>query len=138
MDDLLAHHRTHVRDSLEATRASSWDCFYKALLGLREGLKKAGLYERFEQDYISYCIHFSLWNLNTLKEPARRMLFHKLKREWLRELGVPDYRKRTFADPDEKIQIRIIMNCPYAVELGLFRAVETGKHLVKKISDLST
>ncbi len=129
MEDLLVHHRTNIKDSLEATRKNSWECFYKALLMLREGLIKEGLYQHFEKDYISYCIHFSLYNLNTLKDPTRRMLFDKLKSGGLRELGVLDYKKGTYTDLDEDIQIWIIMHWPYVFELWLFRIVEFGKKL---------
>ena len=127
IDGLLAHHRTRVVSSLEATRTKSWDCFYKALLELREGLANAGLYKHFEKDYISYCIHFSLYNLNSLKEPVRRELFNKLRGEWLRELGVLSYRKKTYTDLDENIQVWIIMHWPYRIERLLFRTVESGK-----------
>ena len=132
IDDLLAHHRTRVVSSLEATRTKSWDCFYKALLELRKGLVNSELYEHFEKDYISYCIHFSLYNLNSLEEPSRRMLFDRLKNGWLKELGVLDYHRPTYTDTDEKIQIWIVMRCPYAAESMLFSIVEFGKKQIRE------
>lgn len=132
MEEVLAHHRTNIKESLEATRENSWDCFYKALLELRKGLVGAQLYEHFEKDYISYSIHFSLYNLNTLKDPTRRLLFDKLKGGWLRELKILTYKERTYTDLDENIQIWIVMHCPYMFETFLFRIVQIGKRWLRK------
>ena len=134
LGDVLAHHRTHVKTSLEATRTNSWDCFYKALLALREGLESSGLYERFERDYINYCVHFSLWNLNTLREPTRKKLFERLKKDWFRELGAADYPANRFYHRDEYAQFQLIMRFPYnGAELFLYRFVCFGKTFVKRI-----
>ena len=134
LGDLLAHHRINVKTSLEATRKYSWDCFYNALRALREGLMSAGLYERFEQDYINYCLHFSLWNLNRLQEPIRKKLFRKLKYEWFHELGVAGYPRRKFYHFDEYMQFRLIMTQPYnGMELRLFNFIQFGKNLIKRI-----
>lgn len=132
LEDVLAHHRVHVKTSLEATRKDSWDCFYKALLALRDSLKDAGLYEHYEQDYINYCVHFSLWNLNTLAEPAREMLFTRLKEDWFRELGAADYPANRFYHPDEYLQFRLIMAFPYNhAEQNLYRLVRFTKSFIK-------
>lgn len=134
LEDLLAHHRTNVKSSLEATRSNSWDCFYKALLKLREGLIQSNLYDHFEKDYISYCIHFSLWNLNTLKGPVRKILFNKLKNGWLQEMGVLDFKGCTHTDLDENIQSWTIIHCPYALEIVLFKIIESGMVLKEIIT----
>ena len=52
VQDILAHHRTHIKTSLEATRSESYKCFYEALVMLREELVTVGLFKRFEQDYM--------------------------------------------------------------------------------------
>lgn len=94
-DNVLAHH-TVATGSISTTREKSWQCFYQALLALRDQLKKWDLYDRFEQDYLNYCIHFSLWNLNTLKEPVRTQLAEILRTEWFAELGVTKYPQSFF------------------------------------------
>ena len=90
IDDVLVHHRVGMESSLSVTREKSWDCFYKALLQLREFLKQEGLYTRFEQDYINYCLHFSLWNLETLHGYSYCLLYTALRDKWFGELGVSD------------------------------------------------
>ena len=95
MDDVLAHYRQE-QGSLSVTRERSWHCFYDALTALNGKLIEWNLYNRFEQDYINYCLHFSLWNLNTLKEPSHTLLHNKLKDEWLDNFGIMSHDKKYF------------------------------------------
>lgn len=90
IDDVLVHHRVSMGNSLSVTREKSWDCFYKALLCLQEYMKKENLYERFEQDFINYCLHFSLWNLETLHGYSFCLLYNALRNEWFSELGLTE------------------------------------------------
>lgn len=88
MDDVLIHHRKDV-GSLSVTREKSWRCFYEALTALREQLRAWDLYERFERDYLNYCVHAALWNVRTLAKPTRTLLTQRLADEWFDALGVP-------------------------------------------------
>ena len=88
--DILAHYRRE-EGSLSVTRENSWHCFYDALTALKIKLADWNLYERFRQDYINYCVHFSLWNLETLSEPTHTMLYNKLRNEWFSEMGVLEF-----------------------------------------------
>ncbi|MGN0773455.1 MAG: glycosyltransferase family 2 protein [Candidatus Ventricola sp.] len=112
--EILAHQRRHAGGTLSVTREKSWMCFYHALMALREQLKVWGLYERFEQDYINYALHFSLWNLNTLSDPTKKKLYDQLRREWFRELGIVDYPKEKFYHRGEYAQYVQIMKWPYS------------------------
>lgn len=85
---ILAHQRRNNKDSLSNTREKSWDCFYNALVALRNRLKDEGIYEEVEKDYINYALHFSLWNLNTLAQPTYDKLHDKLVNEWWEDLGI--------------------------------------------------
>lgn len=90
IDDVLVHHR-EAEGTLSVTRERSWHCFYDALIALKQQLIEWNLLERFRQDYINYCVHFSLWNLNTLAEPTRKLLYNKLREEWFENMGVLNY-----------------------------------------------
>ena len=93
MNTVLAHHR-RLTDSLSVTREKSWFCFYDALCALKKQLIEWDLYDRFERDFISYSLNFSLWNLNSLKGEAYYKLYEKLTTEWWDNLGVtgkPEY-----------------------------------------------
>lgn len=114
LTDTLAHQRRHEGGTLSVTREKSWMCFYDALVALRQQLKAWGLYERFEQDYVNYALHFSLWNLNTLKEPTRRELYNQLRKAWFGELGIVDYPAKNFYNRNEYAQYVQIMKFPYS------------------------
>ena len=112
--EILAHQRRHAGGTLSVTREKSWMCFYQALIALREQLRSWGLYERFEQDYINYALHFSLWNLNTLSDPTKKKLYNQLRKAWFRELGIVDYPKEKFYHRGEYAQYLQIMKWPYS------------------------
>jgi len=111
MDDVFVHHRRE-EGSLSVTREKSWHCFYDALIGLRKQLYDWDLYDRFQQDYINYCVHFSLWNLNTLAEPTRTMLYNKLRQEWFEDLGVTNQPQSYFYNKYEYKQYRMVYEHP--------------------------
>lgn len=111
MEDVFAHHRRGV-ESLSVTREKSWMCFYNALMALREEMYKIGCYERFERDYKNYCVHFSLWNLNTLKEPTHTLLYNKLREEWFQEMDILEHPKKYFYNQYEYSCYRKVYETP--------------------------
>ncbi len=108
LQKVLAHHRKEA-GSLSVTREKSWHCFHDALTALRDQMKEWGLYERYEQDYINYCIHASLWNLDTLAEPTYTLLYNKLREEWFEEFGVTAHDADYFYNRHEYLRYRKIM-----------------------------
>ena len=113
LSEILVHQRRNNKNSLSVTREKSWMCFYEALLAIREQLKAWEVYDRLEQDYINYALHFSLWNLNTLKEPTNKLLYNALRDGWFKELGIVDYPKEKFYHYGEYRQYESIMSKPY-------------------------
>ena len=111
MDNVFVHYR-QSEGTLSVTREKSWMCFYNALMALREELHKTGSYERFEQDFKNYCIHFSLWNLNTLKEPTHAILYNKLREEWFAEMDLMRHSAEYFYNQHEYQSFRNILNHP--------------------------
>ena len=114
LSDVLAHQRRHAGGTLSVTREKSWMCFYDALIALRDQLKAWELYERFEQDYVNYALHFSLWNLNTLSGPTKKMLYNQLRKAWFKELGISDYTREKFYHRGEYVQYLLIMKWSYS------------------------
>ena len=109
IDDVLVHHRVSMGTSLSVTREKSWDCFYKALIYLREYMKKENLYERFEQDFMNYCLHFSLWNLETLHGYSYCLLYNALRNEWYHELGLTEKPAEYFFNQNNYAMMRHIL-----------------------------
>lgn len=116
LDDVFAHHRTHVKTSQEATRSTVWENFYKALCALRSALQDADLYTRFERDFINYSLNFSLWNLYTLDWPVQESLYYALKLQWFRDLGLLEHDEAYFYDKNEYKLLQSIMEKPYSDE----------------------
>ena len=95
----LAHHRRYS-GSISTGRDKTWDCFYHALLELRENLRKLNLYNRFERDFVNYCLYFSLWQMTTVSEDTGRRIWNKLVREWFDEFGLAGRPKGYFYQPE--------------------------------------
>ncbi len=110
VNDVLAHHRTHIKTSLEATREKSYQCFYYALIGLQEELKKKSLYELLEQDYINYCLYFCLENLEAMTGETKKEMYGRLRKEWFKNLGITKYPKKFYYHSEEYRRFKLIMS----------------------------
>lgn len=113
MDDVLVHHRVHLHTSLEATRERSWDCFYRALCALREGLKREGLFSCYEKAFVNYAVSFSLWNLFTISWPTQEVMFYLLKYTWLQEFGITEHDEDYFVNKKQFREIRSVLEEDY-------------------------
>lgn len=115
LPQVLVHHRRDA-GTLSVTREKSWMCFYNALVALRQQLRDWNLYQRFEQDFINYSVHFSLWNLNTLAEPTKTTLYNKLREEWFQELGITEHPMEYFYNRKEYLDYRRVYEHPVGWE----------------------
>lgn len=115
VDKVLAHQRRNNPDSLSNTREKSWQCFYQALKALKEHLVSYGMFWELKQDYINYALHFSLWNLETLTGDKKKVLYHKLKDEWFKELGIAEHGKDYFYNKGEFRKYEKIMKLPFEI-----------------------
>ncbi|MCD7919243.1 MAG: glycosyltransferase [Clostridiales bacterium] len=124
MNAVLAHHR---RDSgsLSVTREKSWDCFYHALCALRQQLKDWNLYDRFEQDFVNYSVHFALWNVTTLRGPSYHKLYEKLTAQWAGDLGITAHEEDYFYHPGEYRKMRLLLSS--TSEEFLFEELDAAK-----------
>lgn len=96
VDNVLAHHRIHIGNSLENTRAKSWWCFYEALIAVRHFMEEKGLYDSFKLDFINYSLDFSLWQISTLQGPSYYKLRSNLCNKWFDDLGINSVDKESF------------------------------------------
>lgn len=101
LDETLAHQRRGNLASLSNTREKSWNCFYKALIALKEFLESRDMYWLLEQDYVNYALHFSLWNYNTIEGEKKQELHDALCGEWFAELGIKGKPAEYFYDKNE-------------------------------------
>lgn len=112
LDKYLYYQRRNNPSSLSNTRELSWECFYKALVRIREELVSMGIFEIYERDYVNYALHSCLWNLNSLKEPVAEKLFHILRNEWFGELGIDGRDEDYFDNKGEYGQYKNMIRFP--------------------------
>lgn len=101
--------RRNVRNSLSATRELSWECFYHALIAIREEMKAMGIWKDYQSDFVDYALHSCLWNLNTLSDNEGMKLYDRLKTEWFAALGITDAPVDWFQVKEEYRQYEKIM-----------------------------
>ena len=98
VDEVLAHHRVGDKSTLSVTREKSWECYKLALDELKKFLIKHDLMGRFGQDFVNYSLHFSLWQLETLKGKSYFLLYEKLRKEWFSDLDIVSKSEKYFYD----------------------------------------
>lgn len=64
-DTVLITHRVNKRNSISATRDLSWDCFYKALLALKNVLDERKCNNEIYLSYAMWAAEFIHWQLST-------------------------------------------------------------------------
>lgn len=109
LKNYLYYQRRNNPDSLSNSREISWECFYYALKKVRDELIYMGLYEQYERDFINYALHSCLWNLNTLKEPVKEKLFHRLRNSWFDEFCISGKKEEYFDNKEEYSQYKNII-----------------------------
>lgn len=98
IDDVLVHHRVNAGNTLSVTREKSWNNFLYALVELRSFMRKNKIWSYFEKDFVNYCAHLVLWNLNSLKGDAHSLLYQALHESWLEELQIITHSEGYFYD----------------------------------------
>ena len=96
IDEVLVSHQICNTDSLEGSREKSSKCFYEALLKVQEFLLTKGFYQHFQQDFINYCLSFSLWQVDTLHGEKHKELLNFMVRVGWPNLGVDQPRRDYF------------------------------------------
>lgn len=143
----LYHQRRNVSTSLSNTREKSWNCFYNALLKVKEELQRNELYGIYEQDFVNYALHSCLWNFNTLKEPICEQLFIKLRTEWFDDLEINGREPEFYTNMSEYSQYLEIVSIPlndenaywsYKINMYASRKEYADNNQKVKISDKET
>ena len=114
IDRVLAHQRRRAEGSLSVTREHSWDCFHAALAALGVFLKARGVYPALERGYLNYCVHFSLWNLNTIYGEAYEKLYGAIRNEYFPAWGIAEHPDDFFMNQGELSQARRVLEMPFS------------------------
>ncbi len=94
LDERLIYQRRNIKDSLSKTREKSWECFYIALIAMKQELVNMGVYDRYRVFFVNYALHSCLWNLKTLSEEIAELLRIRIRDEWGKSLGLDDMKRK--------------------------------------------
>lgn len=136
IQDVLVHHRIGMETSLSVTREKSWDHFIQALNALKEFLLEKNLYHHFRQDFINYCLNFSMWHLETLHDFSYVHLYRSLKHRWFPAWEVTGHEPSYFYQLLNYEKLQFIMNEP-DLQCLEFKAAFLEKALQEKERELS-
>lgn len=108
LDERLIYQRRNLPNSLSNTREKSWECFYHALLAMKQELKDMGLYGRYDIYFVNYALHSCLWNLKTLPEETAEKLRVRIDKEWADTLGIRNLKDTQAEYASEQEEYRLI------------------------------
>lgn len=111
MDDLLVHHRIHVKGSLSVTREKSWRCFFEACTALQDELIRMGVYEELEKGFVSWALHFCFWNLDTIEGAAYGKVYDLICEECSERFGFFRYSREDYVQPELYDRLLQMKNC---------------------------
>lgn len=114
IDRVMVHQRRRASDSLSVTREKSWSCFHEALDALENYLRKNGVYDALEKCFINYCVHFSLWNLNSITGETYALLYNAIRDEYFPQWNIAGRADDFFDSKGELGQARRIIEMPFA------------------------
>ena len=137
IQDVLVQHRIGISTSVSRNRENSWDHFSKALFALREYLCKNGIYQHFQQDFINYCLNFSLWHVETLHDKSYIKLYRTLKHKWFKDWQVYGHEKDYFYQVLDYEKLEFIQQEP-DIRCFEFKAVFLEKTLKQREQNLLT
>lgn len=135
----LAIHRIKTKTSLSQTRELSYDCFYKALIAIKNELIEYGIYYDFERAFISWALQFCIWHFNTISDESKQkqklykilkkkcfkeLEFHKYPREWFYKKEYECYlriKKLPFANNNKLNNLYVVTSWPFRMIRNFFR-----------------
>ena len=114
IDRVMVHQRRRASESLSVTREKSWNCFHEALDALEKFLRERGVYGELEKCFINYCVHFSLWNLNSITGETYALLYNAIRNEYFPQWKISERSDDYFDSKGEIGQARRIIEMPFA------------------------
>lgn len=90
MNSVFVHQRRGRSTSISRSRQNNCDCFYYAMLSLREELQRRNIWSQYRKAFENLCVHLSMWHFNTLSHDKYCFfyLYDKLRDEFFPELGI--------------------------------------------------
>ena len=106
--EVLIHKAIHRQGSISQSGEKKWDCFFQALMHLKEGLMDRGLYEKLARSYVNRALHNTLWNLRVVRGEGMIAMYQALQKGWIDQLGIGGKPAEYFYDVKKYEEIRFI------------------------------
>ena len=123
LDESLIYHRVNRGTSLSVTREKSWDCFYKALMALKEELVQMNVYEEVERGFLNWVIHFAFWNLDTITGKAYKNVYLLMQETLFKELEMDKKPEEFYLKHRYYERMQEVMNTEFE-DFVLFHMIE--------------
>ncbi len=124
----LVHHRANRPGSVSDSRHKDPDAACRAVLLLREGLEREGVYRFYEQSFLNWAMEFLTWNAASMEAFGKqRQYLHRLRREWLPAVGFEKRPCAYYESRETYCKYLLIKYAPWPVLSGTFQAYKLWK-----------
>ena len=101
LDKTLYHYRRSREGSLSDNTNEQYIYMLEALMHLKEGLIKRGLWPDYERNFASYALHMCKWKHSELTKFARLEFRDTCRNEWFERLGLLGHDKCFFFEQED-------------------------------------
>ena len=91
IDKVFVNYRVSNPNSLQRSKAKSWECICLAFIGLKKLLEEKGVYEQQKRTFVNKALQACLYYLNTVDENTRMKMSCALVNKYFEELDIKDY-----------------------------------------------
>ena len=109
LEKSLIIHRNHNK-SLANTRIKEPNCFYFALEKLYNELKRSNLYDIYQQSFINFCLSFSLWHINSIKDKKTKNIMIKCAKKIMQMINFNSFDINYFYDKSLYYEFYALLN----------------------------
>lgn len=115
VDKTLYHHRKRSDGTSlsDTTQDDLYECLLEALADLKHSLICCGCWDALERSFVNYALYMCRWKYNRVSPSVKMSVYDDLRNRWFRELGIADYPKEFYYDPQEYAFLRDALECSY-------------------------
>ena len=101
LDECLVWHRRNNENSLSNTRGQNWENGFRMMEMIHKELIEQGIYDVYEQSFISWVVYFQVWYLTTLYEKdAFYKVYQHVQEHTELEFKVLQYQGEFICEPE--------------------------------------
>ncbi|MCI8453778.1 MAG: glycosyltransferase family 2 protein [Lachnospiraceae bacterium] len=122
------HHRANRPGSVSNSRHKDPDAACRAVLLLRQGLEREGVYRFYERSFLNWAMEFLTWNAASIEAfGIQRQYLHRLRREWLPAVGFEKHTCVYYESRETYCKYLLVKYAPWPVLSGTLKAYKRWK-----------